>query len=101
MRSFHPKKAYGHDMINTRMVKNCEDSICKHLKLIFQPCSFSAKILAWLLYDKMFDFFTENNLISESQSGFKPGDLCINQFLLSLMKFINLLIVILKSELVF
>ena len=30
----------------------------------------------------MFEFlFTENNLISDNQSGFKPGDSCINQLL--------------------
>ena len=39
------------------------------------------KILERLLYDKMFKSFIENNLISESQSGFKPVDFCINQLL--------------------
>ena len=29
----------------------------------------------------MFEFFTENELISHNQSGFKPGDSCINQLL--------------------
>ena len=29
----------------------------------------------------MFKFFTENNLISLNQSGFKPGDSCVNQLL--------------------
>ena len=29
----------------------------------------------------MHEFFTENNLISPNQSGFKPGDSCINQLL--------------------
>ena len=29
----------------------------------------------------MFQFFTENELISHNQSGFKPGDSCINQLL--------------------
>ena len=27
----------------------------------------------------MFDFFIKNHLISTNQSGFKPGDSCINQ----------------------
>ena len=30
---------------------------------------------------KCFGFFTEIDLISQHQSGFKPGDSCINQFL--------------------
>ena len=29
----------------------------------------------------MYEFFTENNLISPNQSGFKPVDSCINQLL--------------------
>ena len=29
----------------------------------------------------MFNFFISNNLISPKQSGFKPGDSCINQLL--------------------
>ena len=29
----------------------------------------------------MFGFFIENDLISHHQSGFKPGDSCINQLL--------------------
>ena len=35
-----------------------------------------------LLYNKMFDFFLINNLISTNQSGFKPGDSWIIQHLL-------------------
>ena len=30
----------------------------------------------------MFEFVTKNDLISHNQSGFKPGDSCINQLLL-------------------
>ena len=29
----------------------------------------------------MFNVFNSNNLISPNQSGFKPGDSCINQYL--------------------
>ena len=29
----------------------------------------------------MFEFFTENNIISHEQPGFKTGDSCINQLL--------------------
>ena len=29
----------------------------------------------------MFTFFTENNLISPNQVGFRSGDCCVNQFL--------------------
>ena len=39
------------------------------------------KIFEKLFFNKMFTFFFSNNLISPNQSGFKPGDSCINQFL--------------------
>ena len=39
------------------------------------------KILERLLFNEMFHFFIENKLISSNQSGFKPGDSCINQLL--------------------
>ena len=39
------------------------------------------KILEQIICNKMFKFFSENELISHNQSGFKPGDLCINQLL--------------------
>ena len=41
----------------------------------------TGKIFERLLYDKMFEFFIANNLISKNQSGFRPGDSCINQLL--------------------
>ena len=39
------------------------------------------KILERIIYNKMFEFFSENELISHNQSGFRPGDSCINQLL--------------------
>ena len=38
-------------------------------------------ILERLIFNEMFRFFIENNLISSNQSGFKPGDSCINHLL--------------------
>ena len=43
IRNIDPNKAHGHDMISIRMVKICDDSICKPLKLIFQSCLESGK----------------------------------------------------------
>ena len=39
------------------------------------------KIFEKLIFNEMFKFFNENNLISPKQSGFKPGDSCINQLI--------------------
>ena len=99
------------------MIKICDTSICRPLKLIFQSClesgkfpnewkkanvvpvhkkgdkqilknyrpisllPIAGKIFERLLYDRMFEFFIANNLISKNQSGFRPGDSCINQLL--------------------
>ena len=39
------------------------------------------KILERLIFNEMFSFFLSNNLLAPNQSGFKPGDSCINQLL--------------------
>ena len=39
------------------------------------------KIFERLLYNRLYEYFIENELISSSQPGFKPGDSCINQLL--------------------
>ena len=39
----------------------------------------AGKIFESLLYDRIFVFFIEDNLISKNQSGFRPDDSCINQ----------------------
>ena len=33
-----PNKAHGHDMLSIYMLKNCDDSLCGPLGLIFQSC---------------------------------------------------------------
>ena len=118
IRNLNPNKAHGHDMINIRMLKICDESICKPLGIIFWSClqngkfpsewkkanvvpifkkknnkqevknyslisllPVSSKVFERLLYGSMFKFFTENSLISQNQSGFKPGDSCTNQHL--------------------
>ena len=40
-----------------------------------------SKIFERLLYNEIFGFFLDKGLISANQSGFKPGDSCINQLL--------------------
>ena len=42
------------------------------------PCS---KFFERLIYDNMFSYLSENNLISENQPGFKSGYFCVNQHL--------------------
>ena len=40
-----------------------------------------AKIFERIIYSRIFEYFIENNLITENQSAFKPRDSCINQLL--------------------
>ena len=47
---------------------------CRPVSLL----SICGKILERLIFNEMFRFLIENNLISSNQSGFKPGDPCIN-----------------------
>ena len=49
-----------------------------HPILLLPVCG---KTLEQIIYNKLFEFFPENELISHNQSGFKPGDSCINQLL--------------------
>ena len=64
----------------------------------YRPISLSiaGKIFERLLYDRMFESFVENNLISKNQS--EQVILVLINFSLSLMKFINLLMIVLTSE---
>ena len=39
------------------------------------------KIFERLIYNVMYDFLPENDLLSPNQSGFRSGDSCINQLL--------------------
>ena len=39
------------------------------------------KIFECLIYNNLFEYFIESDLISQNQSGFKPGDSCINQLI--------------------
>ena len=39
------------------------------------------KVFERLLHNNMFSFFSENDLISPKQPGFRPGDSCTNQLL--------------------
>ena len=40
-----------------------------------------SKVLERIIYNIMFTYFIENNLISENQSGCKPGDFCVIRLL--------------------
>ena len=40
------------------------------------------KMFERLIFNETFNYFSANKLISENQSGFQPGDSCINQLLL-------------------
>ena len=39
------------------------------------------KVFESLIYNSLFEYFIENDLISPNQSSFKPGDTCTNQLI--------------------
>ena len=56
----------------------------KQLVKYYRPTSLlpiCGKILERIFYNSLFNFLNQNNLISPAQSGFRPGDSCINQLL--------------------
>ena len=59
--------------------KNDKQSIRNYRPVSLLPIC--GNIFERLLYNNMFSFLIENDLVSENQSGFKPGDSCINQLL--------------------
>ena len=59
--------------------KNDKRSIKNYRPVSFLPIF--GKIFERLLYNQMYSFFIENNLISVNQSGFRQGDSCINQLI--------------------
>ena len=85
------------------MLKICGNSLCRPLELIFNDCPVNGIFPSvWrkgnivpvhkknekqrlnnyrLIFNEMFGFFIENDVIFQHQSGFKPGDSCINQLL--------------------
>ena len=115
-------------MLSIRMIKLCGNSICKFLSVIFNDClnegkfpyewkkltlypyirketyrpisllPICSKIFERLIFNEIVTFFTENNFISPNQSGFRPGDSCVNQLLAITSKFINRLMRGLKLE---
>ena len=40
------------------------------------------EIFERIIYNRIFEYLLENNLITENQCGFKPRDCCVNQLLL-------------------
>ena len=62
-----------------QVVKNDMYSMQNYRLVSLLPIS--GEIMTRFLYDSMFSFFIENNLISQNQSGFKPGDSYSNQLL--------------------
>ena len=56
----------------------------KQLVKNYRPISLlpiTGKIFERLICNRMFEFFIRNDLISQNQSGFRPGHSCINQLL--------------------
>ena len=56
----------------------------RQVKTNYRPISLLpifSKIFEKVLFDGLYDFLRSNNLLSDNQSGFRPGDSTINQLL--------------------
>ena len=77
-------KAFSHlngkKQILYQFIKNTTSKCVKNYRPVYllPICS---KAFERIIYNTMFTYFMENNLLSENQSGFKPGDSCIDQSL--------------------
>ena len=78
-----------HKKANKQTLENCRPVS------LFPICG---KIFEHLIYNSLFEFFIANELISSSQSGFKPGDSCVNQLLSFTHEIYNLLMMNMKLE---
>ena len=62
-----------------QFIKNEKQCVTNYRPVSLLPiCS---KVLERIIYTTVFTYFIENNLISKSQSGFKPSDSCVKQLL--------------------
>ena len=73
------KKSYNN--VNSASVRNWSISQCKSNKKPMSPQYRvpTGKIFERLFDNAMYDFLSDNNLLSPNQSGFRSGDSCINQ----------------------
>ena len=108
-RSLDQNKAHGYDEISIRMIKLCASSISKPLHPIFRNCleteSFPkgwkksniipvhekvdkrksgkvcGKVFEKIIFNSLFVYLNNYNLLNSNQSGFRPGDSCVNQLI--------------------
>ena len=101
-------KAHGHEEVFIRMLKQCDKRIVKPLSIIFKNCKHKKsnvpihkkgekgliknyrsvslllifrKIFKRLIFNPLFQYIDENELLNPNQSGFRPFDSCLNQLL--------------------
>ena len=61
-------------------IKKADQQILK----IYRPVyllPICGKFFERLIYNNLFEYFIENNLISQNQFDFKPGNICMNQLI--------------------
>ena len=75
--SFHPNGK--RQMLILHLKKGDKQCMKNYCPVFLLPVC--GKVFEWLLYNNIISFFSENDLISLKQSGFRPGDSCTNQLL--------------------
>ena len=69
----------GKKLMLSQFIKNKKQLIENYCPISLLPVC--GKMLEQIIYNKTFEPFFENKLISHNQSGFNPGNSCINQLL--------------------
>ena len=101
IRALDSNKSSGWDGVSPRMIKICDSSIVNPLLIIFETCIREGifpdnlkenyrpisllpildKMFVKVLFESLYDYFINNNLLTPCQSGFIKGDSCVNQLL--------------------
>ena len=73
-------KSWEIDEISSKTVLLCGDSILLPLKIIFENILLTGIFLDfWILFKHLYNYFQSNNLVTNEQSCFRPGDSITNQ----------------------
>ena len=67
----------GRKQMSFMSIKNDKQLLKNYRPISLLPIC--GKVLERLLYNSMFEFFIQNNLITPNQSSYKTGNSCINQ----------------------
>ena len=86
VRSLNVNKGYAHDDISIRMIKICDKPLVISLSLLFERSFnnssseiFFSKVYEKIIFNRMYTFHLNEQLLNPNQSGFRPSDSRVNK----------------------